>query len=72
MTKTHNSSSHRRLDAASFVLLAIGIASGIFSYYLIDDRGLSPLVAFPSVVAVVLGAMHLVKREAIRDTRSHH
>lgn len=72
MKTTHESSSHPRLDVASLALMAIGVASGIFSYYLVVDRDLSPLVALPSVVAIVLGAMNLVKKEAPRETRSHN
>lgn len=66
MTMTHSHRSQRRLDAASLVLLLIGLVSGVFSYWLIADRGLNALILVPSVIAAYIGATHLTKREVTR------
>lgn len=67
MTTTHNHRAHRRLDAASLALLLIGLAAGVFSYWLITYRGLNALIIVPSIVAMTIGATHLIKREAPRS-----
>ncbi|SDS22025.1 hypothetical protein SAMN04488543_1304 [Friedmanniella luteola] len=67
MTMTHSQRSQRRLDAAGLVLLLIGLASGVFAYWLIADRGLNALILVPSVIASYIGATHLTKREALRS-----
>lgn len=64
MTHSHQHGSHRRLDVASLVLLAIGLISGCLSYWLITEREVSPLIIVPSVVAATIGATHISKREA--------
>jgi mannose/fructose/N-acetylgalactosamine-specific phosphotransferase system component IID len=51
---------------ASLVLLLIGVACTGVAYWLITDRGLSPLVMIPAVVAATIGASHITKREAKR------
>ena len=66
MTMTHSHHSHRRLDMASLTLLIIGIVCGAFSYWLVSEHGLNPLILVPSVVAATIGATHLSKREAGR------
>jgi ribose/xylose/arabinose/galactoside ABC-type transport system permease subunit len=66
MTTTHSHRAHRRLDAASLALLLIGLAAGVFSYWLITYRGLNALIIVPSIVAITIGATHITKREASR------
>lgn len=70
MTDTHRHSrrqSRRRLDVAGLALLLIGLTCGALSYWLIQERGLTPLALVPSVVAATLGVTHLTKLEAPRD-----
>lgn len=57
--------SRRRLDVAGLTLLLIGLAFGILSYWLITYQDLNVLIMVPSVVAVVTGAAHVTKREAL-------
>jgi len=64
---THSQHSRRRLDVASLALLLLGLVFAVFSYWLIEDHGLSPLIVIPSIVAATTGAGHITKREA-----SHH
>ena len=68
MTSTHSHYGQRRatrrVDVASVALLVCGIVFGIVSCWLITERGANPLILLPSGVAVMLGATHLVKREA--------
>lgn len=68
MTMTHSHHRHyrRRLDVASLALLLVGIVFGTIAYWLIVDRDLNPLALAPAVIAVTLGASHLVKHEADR------
>ena len=66
MTTTHSHHSRRVLDVASLILLIIGIGSGVLSYWLTAQRGFSPLIFIPSVLATVTGLTHLTKREAPR------
>lgn len=64
MTLTRKTGQHRRLDVASLLLLASGLASGIFAYWLVSNAGINVLVMIPSVVAATVGAVHLTKLEA--------
>ena len=57
--------SRRRLDAAGLILLLIGLVFGILSYWLITYQELNVLIMVPSVIAVVTGATHVTKREAL-------
>ena len=66
MMMTHSHRSHRRLDAASLVLLVIGLVFGGLSYWLVADHGLNALIIVPSIVAATTGATHISKREAPR------
>lgn len=66
MTTTHSRRARRRLDAASLALLLIGLAAGVFSYWLITYRGVNVLIIVPSIVTITIGATHLTKREASR------
>lgn len=66
MTTTDRRISRRRLDVPSLALTMIGLASGVFSYFLVTYADVNALVMVPSVVAVTVGATHLVKREASR------
>lgn len=67
MTTTLKSHSRRRLDVSSLVLMVIGLLFGAISYLLATYSGVNVLVIVPSVVAVTIGAMNLVKREAPRE-----
>lgn len=66
MTTIHKPMSRRRLDVASLMLMIIGIVFGVFSYWLIAYVEVNVLVIIPSVVAVTIGASHLIKVEAPR------
>ena len=66
MTTTLKSQSRRRLDVSSLVLMVIGLVFGAIAYLLATYSGVNVLVIVPSVVAVTIGAMNLVKREAPR------
>jgi hypothetical protein len=46
--------------------MIIGIVFGVFSYWLIAYVEVNVLVIIPSVVAVTIGASHLIKVEAPR------
>lgn len=67
MTTTNRPGSRRSLDAASVVLMLIGLASAALAYWLITVEGFNALVLVPSVVAFTTGASHLTKREAPRQ-----
>ncbi|MBL3689482.1 hypothetical protein D3226_05840 [Leucobacter chromiireducens subsp. chromiireducens] len=56
----------RRLDVASLILTVVGLVFGVFSYLLIVHGGVTPLLLVPSVIALTIGATHLVKHEAPR------
>lgn len=62
MTETE---SLRKLDLASLALLVCGLVFGLVSIWLIS-RGVSLLIAYPSVGAIATGATHLTKLEAPR------
>lgn len=66
MTPTNKQNSRRRLDLPSLALAVIGLAAGVFSYLLVTYASVNALVMAPSIVAVTIGATHLVKREAPR------
>lgn len=66
MTTTHKPGSHRRLDGASLALTLIGLAFGVFAYWLITVEHFNVLLIIPSIVAATIGATHLTKREAPR------
>jgi len=66
VTTTLKSQSRRRLDVSSLVLMVIGLVFGAIAYLLATYSGVNVLVIVPSVVAVTIGAMNLVKREAPR------
>ncbi|ATD70517.1 hypothetical protein CNO18_09735 [Gordonia sp. 1D] len=59
-------SSRRRLDLSGLLLMTVGLVFGAISYCLITFGTTNVLVIVPSVVAVTVGAMHLIKREAPR------
>lgn len=61
------SSSKTRLDIPSLFLTLVGLIFGGASYWLITAERANPLIIVPSVVAVTIGATHLLKREAPRD-----
>lgn len=67
MTTTIKRSSRRRLDVTSLVLLVIGLTFAAVSYCLVTFADVNVLVIVPSIVAVTIGATHLVKREAPRE-----
>lgn len=69
MTTNHRTASRRRLDAASLVLMLIGLAFGVLSFWLITTAAFSALIIIPSIVAMTLGATHMVKRQAPRPLR---
>lgn len=58
--------SRRRIDVPSLGLLLLGLVTGAIAYWLSVEADQSPLWLIPSVVAVTVGAMHLIKREARR------
>lgn len=66
MTTLRRHAPRLRLDVASLVLLLIGLVFGVISYWLIDAREVNVLVIVPSIVAVTVGAMNLMKRQAPR------
>lgn len=67
MTTTHHRTvQRRRLDFAGLALLLIGIVFGAVAYVLISVSSFNALIIVPSVVAVTLGATHLIKKEAPR------
>ena len=63
MKNTHKQESRRRIDVASLILLLIGIAFGVFSYWLIVAEQFNFLIIVPSIVSITIGASHLSKRE---------
>lgn len=69
MTAPLKPQSRLRLDVFSLVLIMIGLLFGTISYVLVTYSDTNVLVIVPSVVAVTIGAMNLVKREAPRDGR---
>ncbi|SKG76491.1 Uncharacterised protein [Mycobacteroides abscessus subsp. bolletii] len=56
----------RRLDLPSLALTFIGIVCGFVAYWLINAEGANTLVIVPSIVAVTIGATHLINRDAPR------
>lgn len=64
MTTTQRPKSHHRLDVASLALLLAGLVFGVVSYWFITTDDFNALVIIPSVVAITIGASHLIKREA--------
>jgi len=59
--------SKRKLDVVSLILLLIGLACGVVSYWLITVVGFNALILVPSVVVATTGATHLTKLEAPRE-----
>lgn len=66
MTTTHSyhPRARRRIDVASLLLLLVGLAVGVLAYWLVQNGNVNTLVIVPSVVAVLTGTRHLMKREA--------
>ncbi len=64
---THRNTSRMRIDVASAALTVIGLAVGVVAYWLVTAQRANALVIVPSVVAVVIGVTHLVKRETPRE-----
>jgi hypothetical protein len=67
VTRTSRTHSRRRLDLASLFLLVIGVACGVISYWLVTSQGINVLVIIPSVVVTTFAALHITKREALRQ-----
>ncbi|NKU55005.1 hypothetical protein GS881_15775 [Rhodococcus hoagii] len=66
MTTTAKREPRRRLDVANLVLLVIGVIFAVVSYCLVTYADTNVLVIAPSIVAITMGATHLVKREVPR------
>ncbi|AIM40977.1 hypothetical protein PBI_SQUIRTY_30 [Mycobacterium phage Squirty] len=67
MITNHENATRHRLDLPSLILTLVGLVFGVISYWLISSEDVNALVIVPSVVAVVIGATHLIKREAPRQ-----
>ncbi len=67
MVTNHKTTARRRLDLASAALTAIGLIFGVVAYWLITAEHANALVLVPSIIALTIGATHLIKREAPRD-----
>lgn len=67
MTTIHRKPHRHRLDVGSLVLLLIGLVFGAVAYWLVTVADVNVLVIVPSIVAVTIGALNLVKREAPRE-----
>jgi hypothetical protein len=65
-THSHHPRSRRSIDVAGFALLVCGLVFGAVALWLIEDRGYTPLLLVPSIVAATIGATHLTKWEAPR------
>lgn len=65
-TTSHQHHSYRQLDLAGLLLFIVGITSVVGAYWLVETRGLNPLILIPAVVAATNGATHLTKRVACR------
>ncbi|MDZ7910787.1 MAG: hypothetical protein U5O16_14555 [Rhodococcus sp. (in: high G+C Gram-positive bacteria)] len=64
MTTTAKRQSRRHVDVVSLVVMAIGVLFAVVSYCLISFADVNVLVIVPSIVAITLGATHLIKHEA--------
>lgn len=67
MTTTTRRHSRRHLDVWGLALLVVGLLSAGFSYCLVAFADINVLVIVPSIVAITIGSMNLVKREAPRE-----
>lgn len=67
MVTNHKNTARRRLDLASAALTLIGLISAALAYWLITADHVNALILVPSIVAVTIGATHLIKREAPRE-----
>lgn len=67
MTTTAKRQSRRYVDVVSLVVMAIGVLFGVVSYCLVSFADVNVLVIAPSIVAITLGATHLIKHEAPRE-----
>lgn len=67
MVTNHKNTARLRLDFASAALLLIGLIFGAVAYWLVTAERVNVLVIVPSIVAVTIGATHLIKRQAPRE-----
>lgn len=67
MTTSRRIHSRRRLDVASLILTLVGLAFSALAFWLVSAERVNALIVIPAIVAVTIGATHLVKYEAPRE-----
>lgn len=67
MMTANRTGARRRLDLWGVSLIFIGLAFGVFAFWLVNTAHFNALIVIPSIVSFTIGTAHMFKLEAPRD-----